>query len=48
MGLEHKMTPKMETTHKDPYNGLWDFPEYLNMEATKYKVFLNSPEKHDP
>ena len=48
MGLEDKMRPEMETTHKDLYNGLWDSPESFHMEATKYKVFVITSTKHDP
>ena len=47
MGLEDKMRPEIETTHKDLYNGLWDCPESFHREANKYTVFLNNPEKHD-
>ena len=40
MGLEDKMTPEMETTHKDLYNGLWDCPESFHMEVNKYILFV--------
>ena len=51
MGLEDKMRPEIETTHKDLYNGLWDCPESFHREAKvpaakQYMVFLNNPEKH--
>ena len=45
MGLDDKMRPEMETTHKDLYNELWDCPESFHMEANNFfhPKFLQPP-----